>query len=766
MTKSMNLLGRNFLILILGAVLCGFHGCLNEKVHQQSLPSLAGLRIRHVDTRSGTGGVFWVAGHNSPAVQVPWGMVKLGPDTQSIGKPFGKSGYHYGDVQLKGFSHTRLVGSDVYEGGVLRAFPSNSVLSFAQASSYAPTFSHRNEVAVPGYYSVDLDAGGIKAEATATARVGLHRYTFAATTEPVVYLDLTGHLSRNGSVKSIVASVNGAKDQISGSLVLRDDFSSRYNGLKTYFQIQLPVAATSYRFLSETGESASVPSGDPTKIFLELRFSGISQVEMRVALSYVSNAGAIANLAGEAPIAGPSFDTVVTNTQTQWENFLGRAVATTSNNEDLQKFYTALYNSARMPSLAGDYDAAQNENYLGFDGGAHSTAAFSYYTDFSLWDTFRTVHPLYLLIARTEQDHMVRSLLRMAQESGRFPRWAAGGGHADSMLGFPAAIVLSESYQKGLTTFDAAAAYALLDQQTTAGSGLGGRECFDYYSNLGYCPHEAMSHSVSYTLEYAYADTALSLWATTLGEAADAAAFSSRAQNAFNHWNSESQAFLPKGLDGSFMKGCKLDELSYVASTACSNHFIEGSAVQYRWYLPHSPSALLGHISSGAVNLLEALFQNAPQSIGSPFPPGYYWHGNEPGLATVIFFNHLGKPDRAQYWNDWIRRTKYDASSVGLDGNDDGGSLSSWFVLSAAGFLPVAGTEKYEIVSPLFESLTLDLGGPTLAITSTGASTGKKYVRGATLNGVPLTEPRFLHSQIAAGGTLVLQMSETPGAWE
>ncbi len=762
----MAILARHCFLFFALISLTGFHGCVNEKVHQQSVAALAGMRIAHVDTRAGTGGTFWVAGHNSPAVQVPWGMLKLGPDTLSIGKHFGKSGYHYGDVNIKGFSHTRLVGADVYEGGILRAFPSNTALSFTEASDYLPSFSHRNEVAVPGYYSVEFDSGGIQAELAATARVGLHRYTFTQTTNPVVYIDLTGHLSRFGTVKSIVTSVNGGKDQISGELVLRDDFSSRYGGLKTYFEIRLPVAATSYRFLTNTGESASVPSGDPATVFLELQFASVSQVEMRVALSYVSAAGAVSNLVNEAPIGGVAFDDVVTSTQTTWENFLGRAVATTSVTADLQKFYTALYNSARMPTIMGDYDAAQNENYTGFDGAAHTTTGFSYFSDFSLWDTFRTVHPLYLLIARTEQDHMLRSLLRMAQESGRFPRWAAGGGHADSMLGFPAAITLAESYLKGLTAFGAAAAYTLITQQASAASSLDGRECFDAYLTYGYCPFDAMSHSVSYTLEYAYADSALSSWADALGNAADADTFSSRALSYANLWNSESQAFLPKNRAGSFMNNCRLDELAYIGFNPCSKHFIEGSAAQYRWYVPQSPSGLVAQFTAGALELLETFFERAPAAIATPFPSGYYWHGNEQNLASVIFFNHLDRPDRTQYWNDWIRRTKYDTTSVGIDGNDDGGSLSSWFVLSAAGFLPVAGTDRYEIVSPLFESLTLDIAGNSLVITSTGASTGKKYVRGATLNGTPLPNPRFTHSQIATGGTLVFNMSETPGAWQ
>ena len=745
--------------------LTGFHGCLNQKVHLQSHASTTGQRIGYVDTRSGTGGTFWVAGHTSPAVQMPFGMVKLGPDTQTIGRTFGMAGYHYGDVSLSGFSHTRLVGTGALEGGSLRVMPSAQVLTYSELVNYRPTFSHRNETAIPGYYSVTFDSGGIQAEMTATARVGLHRYTFTTTTNPVLYLELTSHLSRGGSVTGITANVDPALDRIQGDFLLKDDFSGRYGGLRTYFDIRLPNAFATYRFITASGDSATMPSGDPTRVFLEMRFTGVAAPEMRTSLSYVSSAGATANMTAEAALGGVTFAAAMASNQASWEALLGRAVADGSNESDLRKYYTALYNSFRMPTLFGDYDAATNQNYTGFDGATHVTAGYAYYSDFSLWDTFRTVHPLYMLIARTEQDAMLRSLLRMAEQSGRFPRWASGGGHADSMLGFPAAITVAESYLKGLTGFGAAGAYTLLKSQATAGSGLGGTECFTSYANDGYCPSDERTQSVSYTLEYAYADKALASFATALGQTADAAAFTTRAGNFNNHWSASHQAFLPKDSTGAFLQNCRLEELSYIGVNPCSKHYVEGSAMQYRWYVPQSPTQLLA-LFSNPLTELETFFSSAPQSVGTPYPSGYYWHGNEPSLAAITLLNRVS-PSRAQYWNAWIQRTKYDTTAIGIDGNDDGGTLSAWFVLSAMGIMPVAGTDVYEIVSPLFDKVTLDIAGNAFEIRSTGASSqGKRYVRSATLNAVALTAPRFTHADIATGGLLVLDMVDSPTEWQ
>lgn len=701
---------------------------------------------------------------------MPWGMVKLGPDTTNLERIWGTAGYHYSDFELKGFSHTRLVGSGVFEGGILRVMPSNSRLAYAALCRSNALLDHGDETAIPGLYKATLGgktAKGIVAELTATTRVGLHRYTFSETNSPYLYVDLASHLGINGRVDDLSLTIGGGNTSISGTLTLQDDFSARYGGLKTHFSLQFSEAFSDYRFVTTQGETASLPSAVASRsraAFLELRFGSPGPLELRTALSYVGQSEANATFLSEAPFT-KSFDTARQELQDAWENILDRVAIENGTDSDLKTFYTALYNAFRMPSNMGDYNALKNETYTGFDGTTHTTAGHAYYSDFSLWDTYRTVHPLYNLIARDEQLEMLQSLRLMAEQSGRFPRWAAGGGHADSMHGFPAAMVLAESHQKGLTGFGASTSYALLKQQATAGSGLSGVECLSEYAQYGYCPSEAQSGSVSRTLDYANSDVAIAELATQLGQTSDATSFSTRAKNYRNLWNQEAQAFLPKSRAGNFLSGCRLEQLSYVGTLPCSGHFIEGSALQYRWGALSDIEALADLFVS-PLGPLETFFQHAPQSVGVIIPNGYYWHGNEPGLQSVLLFNELGRPDRTQYWVNWIRRTKYANNSIGLDGNDDGGTLSAWYVLSGFGFLPVAGTVNYEIVSPMFDRVTLDMDGNTLEIVAEGASNGARYVTGARLNGTRLSTPRFTHAEIASGGQLILETASTPGSWQ
>lgn len=740
------------LVLSLAALclLTGFHGCFNEKVGHRPLTALAGKRIGYVDTRLGTGGVAWISGNHSPAAAMPFGLVKPGPDTVSLGRVLGTAGYYYGDVWMKGFSHTRLVGAGVWEGGALRVIPANESLGFARLKSYEPPFDHANENATPGYYATRLYTEDITAELTATPRVAVHRYRFDRALRPRVVIDLTSHLANGGRVDNVQATVDYGTNRVTGRLTLFDDFSQRYQGLPHFFAVELQTPIRAHRFLRESGESTALSETTTgERLYLELELDA-PVVELRVALSYVDGAGALGNLAAE----GAPFGVVQNAAHDAWEMLLARA--TVEGDDERKKiFYTALYESFQMPTIFSDADG----RYTGFDKVIHTAAGFTYFSDFSLWDTFRTVHPLYNLIARDEQRQMARSLLAMADESGRLPRWASGGGHADSMLGHPGIITIAESLVKGVPGIDANAAYAHFLKSVNAVA----KDCLDDYRAIGYCPWDAMEDSVSYTVEYAYADHAISLVASSLGKTADASFYRARASGYRHLWNPRHIALVPRSRGGAFLDDFSLFDNSYIGLTKAAKHYREGSPNHYRWYAPHDPEGLAALFGGSFVPELERFFEGAPKSIGSPYPSAYYWHGNEHDLHAVFHFNHVGRPDLTQKWTRWIHDTKYDSTSIGLDGNDDGGTLSAWYVLTAVGIFPIAGTTRYEITTPLFTRATL-AGG--LTIRADGIANGDRYVRAVRFNGVRLPNPWFDHSLIAGGGELVFETSPIPVAWE
>ena len=368
-----------------------------------------------------------------------------------------------------------------------------------------------------------------------------------------------------------------------------------------------------------------------------------------------------------------------------------------------------------MPTVFND----ANGDYLGFDRQVHKASGFRYFTNLSLWDTFRTTHPLYTLIAPQDQRDMLTSLVKMLEQGGWLPRWPSGHGYSNSMLGTPADIVIADAYLKGVRDFDVTNAYQAMRRTALAptppGAAFSGREGVKEYLQYGYCPAGLVGksrHTDAGILEWA--NRAISLLAEALGYAEDAALFHQHSESYRNVWNPRTQYFQPRDARGSFVEPFKPLLLPYLDRKGkYTKDYVEGSPLQWRWGAPFDAEGLIALFQSREyfVQELDNFFAKADPTLGRWNPGPYYWHGNEPDIHAAYLFDEAGRPDLTQKWVRWIMDHKYSNRYDGLDGNDDGATLSAWYVFSALGLYPVAGTDRYELGAPLFEKAEVSFEG-------------------------------------------------------
>jgi predicted alpha-1,2-mannosidase len=738
--------------------------------------------VDHVDPRLGTGGLPWTSGSVSPAAQLPFGTVQLGPDTAPL---FGRglsnmrtSGYYYLDRRVWGFSHSRMSGTGAADGGLFRVVPRTSRIKGRHRKKGKKTwFLHRNEDAAPGYYSVRLGREDVLVELTATPHVGVHRYTFDANERPRLMIYASSHLSTDGETDESEITIVPGAGEVEGRCRLFDDFTQRQGGLRAYFVAQFDPPFSEWgtwrKDAYDAGSTHDQAQARNESLGAQLGYARSGQrqaITVKVGLSYVSIANARENLLAEAP-AGTGFDAVKARATQTWEATLGRAEISGGTADQKEIFYTAHYRSLLMPTQFSDV----NGEYPGFDGLTHVANGFTYYTNMSLWDTFRTTHPLFNLVARQEQSDMIVSLTKMAEQGGGYlPRWPCAAGYSNAMLGASADIVISESYQKGVRGFDVNAAYtAMVLGATTeppAGSKAAGRQEIADYIQRGYCSADTMKDAVSRTLEYAYADDSIGRLASALGRTRDAQRFGLRGKNYQNTFSPQTRYFHPRNADGSFQRAFLPWLLTYLDITSgqrYTNDYVEGSPKQWRWVPFYDAPGLVSLFPSRGefVSELDDFFAKAIQRRGAPYPGSNYWHGNEPDLHAAYLFVYGARPDLTQKWIRWILETKYATGPRGLDGQDDAGTLSAWYVFSSLGFYPVAGTDRYVIGTPLFGG-RIDLGGGrVLEVKVDNGGAANLYVQSVTLGGQPHTTATFTHAQIAGGTTLRFQMGPQPSAW-
>ena len=755
--------------VLVGAWVFEYHRIVNAAPGRLAKEVPRGELGRWVNPFAGTGGWPWVCAHNFPGAMTPFGMVRLGPETASLllnKRALNTSGYYYGDDQIVGFSHTRLNGTGATEGGHFLVMPAlDPVQPRALRQGRSTTFSHSEEAASPGYYAVRLPKLGVLAELTATPRVGVHRYTFSQEKGPHLILDvmntLGGRRSSEGSLR-VLPEVN----EVEASVRTFGTFSGRYGGIKVYLVARFSLPLAGFATWQDQIVSQNKPTAAGNQVGVDLSFGpghGPQVIMLKSAISYVSLENARANLRAE--VGTRDFDEIRSEAQRAWEARLSSIRIEGGTAEQKETFYTALFRVFQMPTTFND----DNGDYLGFDRQVHQATGFSYFTDLSLWDTFRTVHPLYALLAPNDQRDMVVSLVKMLEQGGWLPRWPSGHGYSNSMLGTPADIMIADSYLRGVRDFDVEKAYQAMRSTALAptppGAAFSGREGVEQYLRYGYCPAGLVRGSVARTLEYSWADQAIGNLAGALGHHEDAELFRTHAQSYRNVWNPGTQFFQPRDAHGTFVEPFKPLLLTYLdAKGKFTRDYVEGSALQWRWGAPFDAPGMVALFKNRDyfVEELNDFFAKSDPVRGAWNPGPYYWHGNEPDIHAAYLFNEAGRPDLTQKWVRWILDHKYGRGYDGMDGNDDAGTLSAWYVLSALGLYPEAGSDRYQLGAPLFAKAEVRVKDSRLEIVAENYAPNHPYVRAVWLNNQPLNRRWIRHSEIQDGGVLKFAMSPTP----
>ncbi len=716
--------------------------------------------VDEVDVFIGTGGHWWGVGSSMPGALVPNGMVKLSPDTHpGVGRVMAwpnPSGYQYDHTLIRGITHTHLPStgaSDLANINIMPVLgkPSGRI----SPSDYRSSFRHETESASPGYYSVQLDRHDIRAQLTATAQAGFHLWTFPKEAKKTPYIMVDASYANYGYGTNAYAevTVDPQMREVYGYTIQRGDFSRAAGGVSIYFVARFSDSFIDYGVWQNAKTSNGQRKAQGKRVGAYVGFNrSIEQASAKVGISFISVQQARANL--DTQISDKDFKAVRNAARTAWERRLSDIRIEGGTAAERRIFYTAMYHLDMLPTTLTESGGF----FQGFDRVRHQAEGFTYYSDFSLWDTYRNYHSLMALIRPTQARDFIVSLTTMYEQGGAFPRWPMATGDSDYMVGTPAANVIADAMVRGIIDYDLRTAYRGLRDHATKPMKYGSRSGVEAWRTHGYVPDDVSPESVSLTLEYALNDFCTAQIANAVGEMADRDIFLSRSRNYRNLWDARSKSFRPRRTDGSWRR---------MPDWTFDRAYTEGNARQWRWHVLHDAPdlvELMGGRESFAREL-ESFFEDSVRQMNTRFPDLQYWHGNEPGLHAPYLFYYAGRPDLTQKWVRWIMANKYFDDPDGLDGNDDGGTLSAWYVFSALGFYPVPCTEDYLIGSPIFPRAVVRVPGGELFIVAENASPRNIYVQSVDWNGQRLKKPFLLHSDIAGGGNLRFVMGPEPSTW-
>ncbi len=724
-------------------------------------------------------------GHTYPGATVPFGMVQLSPETDTLAYDYqGKyngpvykycAGYQYDDPTIVGFSHTHFSGTGHSDLGDILIMPTEGKLQLNPGTEdhpekgYRSVFSHSNEVAEPDYYKVLLEDHNILAELTSSNRVGFHQYTFPQSDQSHIIIDLMSGIY-NYEDKNVWTFVRIENDtlitgyrQTTGwartrTVYFAISFSKPFYqyGNKDYSKAQV------YRgFWGKFDLRKNFPevAGRQIKLYFDFKTSKDEKIKVKVALSPVSTEGALQNMKEEIPHW--NFDKVKLDGQILWNNELSKIIVNTTTKDEKINFYTALYHTFLGPTTYMDV----NGDYRGLDQNNHKAENFTNYTTFSLWDTYRALHPLFNIVQPKRNSDMVKSMLAHYDQSVHpmLPVWSHYANENWCMIGYHSVSVIADAAIKGNADFDLQKA---LDAcVTTARQKFYGG--LDSYLTLGYVPDEKSSSSVSMTLEYAYDDWCIAQLAKKLNRNDIYDEFMKRAENWENVFDASIKYTRPKLADGSFKKN--FDVLS-----THGQGFIEGNAWNYSLYVPQDPNQLIVQMGGAKrfVTHLDSLFTMylpdkyfaETEDITREGIIGNYVHGNEPAHHVAYLYNWAGQPWKTQERVRMILKKQYQATPDGLGGNDDCGQMSAWYIFNALGFYPVApGSNQYSIGSPSIQHAILNHeNGNVLTIDVKNQSDKNVYVQKIEVNGIALKRLYFTHDEIMKGGTITFYMSAKP----
>lgn len=683
----------------------------------------------YVNPFIGTGG----HGHTFPGASMPFGMVQLSPDTRLTGWD-GCSGYHNSDSLIYGFSHTHLSGTGIPDYGDVLLMPYTGETFFNNGADgspgYSAYFKKKSEQASPGYYSVVLEDDNILVELTTTLRAGFHRYTYQGDEDRQLIIDLTHRDQLHG------AQLRQINDyQLAGFRHSKAWAEQQY----LFFFIEFDQPIASLQYANEDSLVAAVSFGQGTKL------------QVKTGLSAVDELGAKTNLEEEIP--GWDFDAIRSKAHEAWEKQLNKIVVEGGTDQQKEVFYSALYHTMIAPNLYHDVDG----RYRSTDLKIHQDADFVNHTVFSLWDTYRSTHPLYTLIEQERTNEFIKTFLKQYQFGGRLPMWELAGNYTNCMIGYHAVSVIADAYVKGITGFDEELALEAMIH-----SSMQDRLGIDAFRQNGYIASDIEAESVSKTLEYAYDDWTIAQMANHMGRSDVAENYYHRAQNYKNVFDPST----------GFMRARNNNRWFYPFEPAEVNfNYTEANAWQYSYYVPQDVQTWIEMVGGDAMaeEKLDAIFHASSETFGREQADitgliGQYAHGNEPSHHIPYLYNFVGAPYKTQKLVRQIMDELYSAQPDGLSGNEDCGQMSSWLVMSAMGFYPVTpGSVDYILGSPWFEKATIQLeNGNRFTIEAINHSPSNVYVQSVKLNGTSHPFSFITHQQIIEGGTLTFYMGSEP----
>lgn len=718
-------------------------GCSEEP------PEAPASALVDVDPFIGTGGLGFGVGSIPPGPTHPYGLAKPGPATATRGGDPGFShcaGYWWEDDQILSFAQIHLAGTGVPDYGVLRVMPALDLPDdVVRDAHYLATLNHGAERASVGRYRVRLEPSGIDVQIAATPRTSLYRFGYPGQGRRELVVDLSRGIAEGETVDAEL-SFDPTARELSGWLHHRGMLSRGFDGWRLMFVMRFDkdfetdwldggVRSSAEGTLRSAGAGAVLTFAD-----------GIEAAHVQIGLSFVDVETARANL--DAEWMAFDLDRAEAETKAAWEPLLSRVEIRGGEEEARRMFYTALYHAHFMPTSLTEAGG----RYRGIDGEAKVADGFTYYSDFSLWDTFRTLHPLLTLLYPELQRDMNRSMEAMTIASGRLPKWPLATGESNTMIGYHAESVLVDSYTKGVGGFDERRMYTFLERAAMAEQdSLRKRDCGTRYLERGWCAADEEGGATSKTLENAFSDFVLARFSEAVGEDDR---FEARASSWKNVFDEASGIVRGRNADGSFVADFD--------GEAFTDDFVEGNSLQWTTFVPHDPNGLAEAMggTDALVTFLTDVFELTAAAEDTILPDVGYWHGNEPDIHAAYMFAEVGRSDLTERWVDWIRRERYAADPAGLDGNDDGGTLSAWYVFSALGLFPKIAEARYVLGTPLFPEATLHLeGGAELKIIAEGWRPGAYAVDRVTFDGVPIDGPYIDHATVMGGGTLVFEMS-------
>ncbi len=725
--------------------------------------------VRYVNPFCGTQG----EGYLFPGASMPFGMIQWSPDTGPIKTP---GGYNYQDTLIYGFSFVHLSGGGSYYGSDFNFTPlpdAGKIDLPVRRTSFPESFSHKDESAHPGYYSVQLN-NGIGVQLTVTKRAGLGRFDFPAKATPTIVINAGSNV--NGTSAASV-EIDPSAQSVSGSatgghflghsdvrtIYFYAVFSRRFEDYGTWSD------STNLRgHASAEGKTAGAYVTFPATAHGRAETGGV--VFVKVAISYVSVAGARMNLESElrTGFSSRAFHLTVSDASEIWNSWLNKIDVSGGTMADRRTFYTMLYHALLAPNVCSDV----NGWYMGYDGKIHKTPkGHDVYADFSGWDIYRCECQFLAMLAPNEASDMAQSLFLYYEQGGTFPRWPVVGMDSGVMLGDPAAPMIADFYSFGARDFDVKAALAGLVRAATdtsvyaPRSGTYERNGLSSYLKYGYVPeyrgqqymYYAIYASVSVTLEYATDDFSVAQLAKALGDDADYHLLMKHSMNWKNLYNQETGYIQMKRRDGSWAPGFADNILKYDNAQA----YDEGTASQYVWLVPFDLKGLAEKM--GGLKIAAARLDTFFTKLNAGMDSRYAYLGNEPCLETPWIFDFLGEPYKTEKIVREAVRTLYSYKPNGYPGNDDLGEMSSWYIWGALGMYPeVPGNDCLVLGSPLFSKTILHLKNGDVTILGDGASDDAPYVKRLKVDGRTWSKPWIRFSDIAHGATLTYDLGPKP----